>query len=301
MTTVARKDNGVDVRRVTWVGLAWNVLLSVGKLLAGIWGGSQALVADAVHSISDFVTDIAVLVGSRYWNSPPDAEHPYGHRRFETLITIFIGLAVIGVGVGIGYNAIKNLIAGEESHPELIAAVMALVSVVVKEILFQYTRRAGRAIRSQALEANAWHHRSDAFSSIPVVIALVVAMLFPGLWFADAVGAIIVAGFVIFSGFEITWPGIHQVADKGADPATVEKLRTIALNHPAVISIHGFRTRYVGSDLHIDLHIVVDAQMTLRDAHDAAEEVEGLLINSGENIVDALVHIDPYDEEKAKK
>ncbi|MBO7513893.1 MAG: cation transporter, partial [Fibrobacter sp.] len=169
MTRIAKKDDSSEVRRVTWVGLGWNVVLSVGKFFAGYFGGSQALIADAIHSASDFITDIAIIVGSRFWNSPPDAEHPYGHRRFETLISVGIGLAVCAVGIGLGYNAVVALKNGEQSHPEWIAAIMAAVSIIVKEALFRYTRAKGRAIRSEAVEANAWHHRSDAYSSIPVL------------------------------------------------------------------------------------------------------------------------------------
>ena len=140
MTRVRKKDNGGDVRKVTWIGLGWNAALSVGKFFAGYFGGSQALVADAIHSASDFITDIAIIVGSKFWNSPPDAEHPYGHRRFETLITVGIGLAVCAVGIGLGYNAIISLKDGVQSRPEWIAAVMAALSIVIKEALFRYTR-----------------------------------------------------------------------------------------------------------------------------------------------------------------
>ena len=301
MTRVRKKDNGGDVRKVTWIGLGWNAALSVGKFFAGYFGGSQALVADAIHSASDFITDIAIIVGSKFWNSPPDAEHPYGHRRFETLITVGIGLAVCAVGIGLGYNAIISLKDGVQSRPEWIAAVMAALSIVIKEALFRSTRAKGRAIRSQALEANAWHHRSDAYSSIPVLIAVVFGIAMPQFWFADSVGAIIVSAFILHSGFEIAWPGIHQVADVGASEDVARKLKEVALACPNVISIHGFRSRYVGSDLHVDLHVVVPAEMSLLAAHDLAEEVERRLIDAGENVVDALVHIDPYSEERVRR
>ena len=299
MTRVRKKDDSAEVRKVTWVGLAWNAALSVAKFVVGIFGNSQALVADAIHSASDFVTDVAVIVGSHFWNSPPDAEHPYGHRRFETLITIGIGLAVAAVGVGIGYKAILALLAGDASHPELSVAIMAFASILVKELLFRYTRNAGKKIRSQALEANAWHHRSDSFSSIPVLVAVIFAIVLPQLWFADSVGALIVAFFIMHSAVEIAWPGLRQLVDYGANANVLENLKNIALSHPKVISLHGLRSRYVGSDLHVDVHIVVDDQMTLKDAHDVAEQVEQLLIDSDENVVDALVHIDPYNAKRA--
>lgn len=302
MTRIAKQDDSAEVRHVTWVGLAWNVALSVGKFFAGFFGGSQALIADAIHSASDFVTDVAVIAGSKLWNCPPDANHPYGHRRFETLISVGIGIAVCVVGVGLGYNAIQALLAGEDaaSRPEWIAAIMALLSILVKEVLFRYTSREGKRIRSQALVANAWHHRSDAYSSIPVLIAVVIGIVLPDLWFADSVGAVIVACFILHSGYEIAWPGIHQVADEGASEEVACKLRKIAEETPGVISIHGFRTRFVGSDLHVDLHIVVNADMTLLAAHDLSEEVERRILEAGENVVDAMVHVDPYDPAKVK-
>lgn len=299
MTRILKKDDSKEVRQVTWIGLGGNVILSVGKFFAGVFGGSQALVADAIHSASDFVTDVAIIVGSRYWNTPPDADHPYGHRRFETLISVGIGLAVCSVGVFLGYEAVQKLLAREQSHPEWIAAVMAFVSIAVKEALFRYTRAAGKKIRSQALEANAWHHRSDAYSSIPVLVAVLAGIVVPGFWFADSVGAVIVSLFILHSGYEIAWPGIHQVADVGASPEVVERLRQVALSCPEVMSVHRFRTRYVGGDLHVDLHIVVNENMTLLAAHDLSEEVERKLIEAGESVVDALVHVDPYDPVKA--
>lgn len=301
MTRVRKKDDSGEVRRVTWLGLGWNAALSLAKFVVGILGNSQALIADAIHSVSDFITDIAVIIGSRFWNSPPDADHPYGHRRFETLISICIGFAVALVGVGIGFNAVGNLLNGGNSKPEVIVAFMAFVSIVIKEILFRYTRKAGRKIRSQVLEANAWHHRSDSFSSIPVLVAVCAAILFPQLWFADAVGAIIVSFFILHSAYEIAWPGMLQLADRGAGLEISDKLKKIALSHEKVISLHGFRSRYVGSDLHVDVHIVVDNQMTLKAAHDVAEEVEEMLIDSDEHVVDALVHIDPYNPERAAR
>ena len=301
MTHILSQDNGSDVRRITWIGLAWNAALSVGKFLAGMFGGSNALIADAVHSASDSATDVAILVGSRYWNIPPDEDHPYGHRRFETLVTIFIGLAVVGVGIGLGWSAVGNLLGHVERHPGPVAAVMALASVVVKEILYRYTRHAGERLRSPSLVANAWHHRSDAISSIPVLVALGISIPFPGIWYADAVGAALVSVLIAWSGIQIAWPGLHQVVDRCASREITEKLKNAALAHPSVISLHDFRTRYVGSDLHVDLHIVVDAGMSLRDAHDVAEQVEQRLIDAGENVVDALVHIDPFDPAKSQK
>lgn len=301
MTRIARKDDGPFVRRVTWIGLVVNVVMMTIKFIAGVIGHSQALIADAIHSASDFATDIAVLVGSRFWNSPPDMKHPNGHRRFETLISLGIGIAVIVVGVFIAINAIETLWKGTPSHPSAIVGVCALLSVISKEWLFRYTRAAGRKIRSQALEANAWHHRSDALSSIPVVIAVILTYVIPSFHYFDTLGALFVAILVAKSGVDIAWPGLNQVSDAGASAAITEKMLGIARDVPGVISVHDFRSRYIGNDLQVNLHIVVDAGMTLLAAHDLSEEVERRLIDCGENVTDALVHVDPYDPSKAKE
>lgn len=301
MTRIARKDDGPVVRRVTWIGLGVNVVMMIIKFIAGVFGHSQALIADAIHSASDFATDIAVLVGSRFWNSPPDSKHPNGHRRFETLISLGIGIAVIVVGVFIAINAIETLWKGTPSHPSVIVGVCALLSVVSKEWLFRYTRNAGQKIRSQALEANAWHHRSDALSSIPVVIAVVLTYVIPNFHYFDTLGALFVALLVAKSGVDIAWPGLNQVSDAGAGAEVTEKMLRLAREVPGVISVHDFRTRYIGNDLQVNLHIVVNANMTLLAAHDLSEEVERVLIECGENVTDALVHVDPYDPTKAKE
>src|SRR5574344_305087 len=224
-----------------------------------------------------------------------------GHRRFETLISLGIGIAVIVVGVFIAINAIETLWKGTPSHPSAIVGVCALLSVISKEWLFRYTRAAGRKIRSQALEANAWHHRSDALSSIPVVIAVILTYVIPSFHYFDTLGALFVAILVAKSGVDIAWPGLNQVSDAGASAAITEKMLGIARDVPGVISVHDFRSRYIGNDLQVNLHIVVDAGMTLLAAHDLSEEVERRLIDCGENVTDALVHVDPYDPSKAKE
>ncbi len=293
-----QKNNGVAVRHATWVGLVLNLILSGVKLAAGYFGNSRALIADAVHSLSDMVTDIAVILGSFVWNTPPDQLHPYGHRRIETIISIGIGLVICAVGVLLAYESVFAIIKGEFSRPEWIVAVAAAVSIGVKEFLFRYTLRKAKRARSPALVANAWHHRSDAFSSVPVLLAVLFSILFPQLVFLDSLGAALVSVFIFKSGIDIALPGTKQIIDTGADEACSERLKQIVLSVPGVISIHGFRTRYVGDDLYVDLHIVVNAHLTLIEAHAVAEEAEKSLLASGEHVADALVHVDPYDKNK---
>ena len=298
MTHIAKKDDGKEIRKVTLIGMAVNLVLTGLKFIFGFFGHSSALVADAIHSASDLITDIAILIGSKFWNSPPDADHPNGHRRFETLISIGIGFAIIGVAVFLAIDSISNLYKQKFSHPDFFTAIVALAALVFKELLFRYTQKAARKIRSQALEANAWHHRSDAFSSLPVFIAILLSLCLPEYGFIDSLGALLVSGFIGKSGYDIIKPGIHQVVDGAPDIKTSEKLKAIAANFPGVISVHNFRVRYIGNDLQVDLHIVVNASISLIEAHDLSENVEKALINSGENVVDAMVHIDPFNEEK---
>lgn len=300
MTRIKKIDDSPEVRRITWIGVAVNLTLTGIKFFIGKLAHSQALVADSIHSASDLITDAAILIGSKFWNLPPDAEHPNGHRRFETLISIGIGLSVMAVGVFLAIDALDHLIKKEVSHPEEMAIFAALLSVIVKEILFRYTRKKAKAMRSQALEANAFHHRSDALSSLPVLFAVFLSVLFPEFGFIDSIGALVVSLFIFKSGLEITRPGIHQVADGAPDKKVLKKLGEVAQKTPGVLSIHNLRTRFIGSDLQVSVHVVVSPDMTLTEAHDLAEMVEKKLIECGENVVDALVHIDPFDVRKCK-
>ena len=278
MTRVRKKDDSAEVRKVTWVGLGWNAALSVAKFVVGVVGNSQALVADAIHSASDFVTDVAVIVGSHFWNSPPDAEHPYGHRRFETLITIGIGLAVAAVGLGIGYKAVLALLAGEATHPEMSVAVMALASIVVKEILFRYTRNAGRKIRSQVLEANAWHHRSDALSSIGTAVGIGGAIFLGQRWTVlDPLASVVVGAFIVKVAVDLLRNGIGDLMEHSLPDAVENEILQLVASLPGVVEPHDLRTRRIGNHYAIELHILMDGDISLRQAHDKASEVENLL------------------------
>lgn len=301
MTRIATPDNGPAVRRATLAGLIANLLLAALKFVVGAFTRSQALVADAAHSASDLATDVAILAGSRFWNAPPDANHPHGHRRIETLVSLGIGLAVVAVGGGIALEAVRSLLSDSTPPvpPSLPVALCALASLAVKEALFHYTRRAARAVRSPALEANAWHHRSDAISSAPVLLAAILSKFIPTFPYFDIIGALLVSILIIRSGLAIVRPELGQAADEGAPPETVRQLLAIATAVPGVLSVHDFRTRRIGSDLQATLHIVVDPDLTLREAHDLSERVEHALLAANLHVIDALVHVDPYSPEKA--
>ncbi len=289
------RSNGIRVtQRITWIGLVVNVLLSALKFVTGYFGHSQAVIADAVHSLSDTTTDLAVLLGVKYWTAPPDEDHPYGHRRIETLITAFIGFVLAIVAVGLAREAIMNIQSAEEHVPGWIAIIGAGVSIISKEILYRVTVRTGRQHKSPALIANAWHHRSDAISSVPALIAVVAAVIDPRLAVFDHVGAILVSAFILKVSWDITYPALKELTDAGAGKKDKDVIVNIALGVDGVITAHAIRSRMIGQFLHVDLHIEVDADMSVYEGHEIATTVKHRLIEEGPNIADVVVHIEPY-------
>ncbi len=283
------------VRWVTWWGLAINLVLSAAKFVIGVVASSQALVADAVHSLSDSITDVAVLVGARYWSAPADAGHPHGHGRIETIITSVIGLMLAGVGVGLGYRAIVTLEQHHGSIPGWSAFVVACLSIVSKEVLYQWTTRVGWRVRSSALIANAWHHRSDALSSVPVALAVLGTRIHPSWTFLDHVGAIVVSLLIIRAAWRIIWPALNQLVDAGTSQETSDRLHDLVTGTPGVRSVHAMRTRHIGPGLQVDLHVLVDPQLTVREGHHIAHAVKDRLLNEEPEVIDVLVHIEPFE------
>jgi len=302
---VIQKENGQNastppeaarekiVRKVTWVGLWVNLFLAAIKFTAGIFGRSQALVADAIHSLTDLTTDIAVIAGSHYWSRPPDENHPYGHRRLETLVTVFIGVVLIAAGIGIGWKAISALQEKHAAPPGWIAVFAALASIVCKESIYRWTAVTGRRLKSAALAANAWHHRTDAFSSIPVLIAVAGARVFPSWSFLDHLGAAIVSIFILHASIKIIWPGLGELIDVGAPTHTCKMIRDIALKNTGVLQVHDIRTRFISSSIQVDLHIVVDGLISVRQGHDIADDVKARILDTIPEVLDVIVHVDP--------
>ena len=292
-STHANTEREKQVRRVTWIGLCLNLFLSALKFAAGFFGRSQALIADAIHSLSDTTSDIAVIAGSHYWSRPPDESHPYGHRRLETLVSIFIGIILAVAAAGIGWEAISSLHEKHASRPGWIALAAALVSIVSKEILYRWTAFVGRQLKSSALAANAWHHRTDAISSLPVFVAVGGALIFPTWSFLDHVGAAVVSIFILHAAFKIIWPGISELIDVGAPEEIQTRIKTCALKNKEVLEVHAIRTRYISTSIQVDLHIVVEGSMTVREGHDIADDVRDCLIADIPDVVDVVVHVDP--------
>jgi len=284
------------IRRVTLGGLVVNLALSGLKLASGVFGGSQAMVADAIHSLSDSVTDVAILFGVRFWSAPPDERHPYGHWRIETLITTAIGLVLIAVAVGISVNSLQTIKEGHINPPAWIAFYAAIASLITKELLYQWTARTGRRLNSSAVVANAWHHRSDAMSSIPAAIAILTARLKPEWGFVDHIGAIAVSGFVLHAAWGIIRSATGDLTDEAAPDALLQQIRAICQHLAGVSSVHAVRTRKVGPGYHLDLHVLVNPDFSVRQGHDIATAVKHRLIEQLPAVRDVIVHIEPDDE-----
>ncbi len=286
-------DRESAVRRVAIVGLGANLALAALKLAAGIMGHSRAVVADAVHSLSDMVTDVALLVGSRLWSQPSDGEHPYGHGRIETVVTMFIGVLLVVVAVGIGYEAVARINEQHGDTPQAIALFAAGVSILLKELLYRWTIRVGRRIRSSAGVANAWHHRSDALSSVPAFLAVGAAMLVPRWQFIDHIGAVAVCLIILRAACVILRPAIGQLIDTGLPAAEREAMLEAVRQCGGVACAHDLRTRHVGAGIALDLHIEVEASLTVAEGHDIAEAVRNRLHEGFPDVVDVVVHVDP--------
>ena len=284
------------VIRTTWAGLIVNVGLSILKIVAGTLGHSRAVVADGLHSLSDLISDFAVLVGVRVWSKPADGCHPYGHQRFETLVTLFIGLLMVMAGIGIGWDAVLAWTEGKTHNAGYIALIAAIISMVVKEVLFRWTLHKGKQINSSALIANAWHHRSDALSSLPAAIAVIGSMLLPGQAWIDLAGAVVISVFILYSAFSICAPALGSLVDAGASEDITQQLYKMASVVDGVKGIHRLRTRHHGG-LFVDMHLYVDENLTVKQGHDIADKVEHLLLQEGPNIIEVLVHIDPWSPE----
>jgi cation diffusion facilitator family transporter len=287
----------VSIKRITWIGFASNLLLSGIKFTLGILGRSNALIADAAHSLSDVSTDLVILFGAKYWTAPPDRKHPYGHQRIETLVTMVIGGALIAVGLGIGYEAILTVHEKHIMQPDWLALVGALLSIVCKEILYRCTRSVGRRINSSAVVANAWHNRADAISSVPVAIAILVAMIEPELAYVDSVGALIVCVFILYSSWKIIKPALEEISEAGVSSSAYDKIKEVAYSIKGVKNVHAIRTRKMGQGVLVDLHMEVDADLTVKEGHDIAAMAKFKLMNEGPSLLDVVIHIEPFEPE----
>jgi cation diffusion facilitator family transporter len=293
---MAAPDRESRIRRVTWAGLCTNLALAALKLAAGVAGHSRAVVADAVHSVSDCATDVAVLVGSRLWSRPRDSDHQYGHARIEAVVTVLLGLILALVGLGIGYDAIVSMREPHEGPPGLVALVAAAVSIAAKEGLYRWTIRVGREVRSSAVVANAWHHRSDALSSIPAVLAVAGAIALPKWTFLDHVGAVAVCVLIMQAAYKIVRPALGQLIDTGLPPHECAAILRATRECQGVGSAHDLRTRSLGPGIALDIHIEVEPTLTVAQGHDIAEAARGRILELFPDVIDVVVHVDPLGQ-----
>lgn len=271
-------NNTKQVYRVTLWGSVVNFLLLALKFVAGIVGNSAAMVADAVHSLSDFVTDLIVIAFVRISGKPEDSDHNYGHGKYETLATIIIGIILFGVGVGILVNAVESIVAfarGEAlAAPGWLALAAAAISIISKELLYQYTVRKGKLLNSKAVIANAWHHRSDAFSSIGTLVGIGGAILLGENWrVLDPIAAVVVSAFIVKVAIDLVKPCVEELLERSVEHVD-EQVLEIVKQFPDISSPHHLRSRRIGNNIAIELHIRMDGNITLEQAHRQTTELE---------------------------
>jgi cation diffusion facilitator family transporter len=283
---------------VTAAGALVNLMLAAAKICIGLTALSQALVADGIHSLSDLVTDAVVLVGAAWWTRPPDALHPYGHGRAETLVNLFIGFALAATAAGIVYKGLISMTSGEVTHLEWPALVVAGISVTTKEWLFRWTARRGQQVGSSALVANAWHHRSDALSSVPVLVAVITSWLFPALVFVDQVAAILVAAMLLRAAWNIARPSLNEILETSQDPRLATRVADLAAGFPEIASVHRIRCRRVGGATFVDLHMLLDPKTPVAVAHETAHRFQAAVREDQPQVVEVNAHIEPATPEQ---
>ena len=286
------------VNRLSIIGIFGNVLLSAFKLLAGILGRSGAMVSDAVHSLSDVFATLIAWVGVRLSRQAEDAEHPYGHERLECVASLLLGLILAGTGLGVGWSGIRKLFLEQDSIeiPTMLPLIAAVVSIIVKEGMFQYTMHYAKKLDSAAFRADAWHHRSDAISSIGSFIGIGMARL--GFPVMDPIASLIICALILKVAFDITRDAVNRMLDTSCDRAFEQKLRTFIVTQDGVKRIDLLRTRQYGNRIYVDLEIAVESDISLRDAHRIAEHVHSAVEREFPNVKHVMIHVNPMDEQQ---
>ena len=289
-------DEKKIVDRLSRIGIFGNVLLAAFKLFAGIFGKSGAMVSDAVHSLSDVFATLIAWIGVRLSRQAEDAEHPYGHERLECVASLLLGLILAGTGIGIGWSGIQKLFGegGSIEVPTLLPLIAAVVSIVVKEGMYQYTMHYAKALDSAAFKADAWHHRSDAISSVGSFIGIGMAKL--GLPFMDPVASIIICLLILKVAFDISRDAVYKMLDTSCDNAFEQRLRTFIENQDGVGRIDLLRTRQFGNRIYVDLEIAVKPDISLRDAHGIAERVHSAVEQEFPNVKHVMIHVNPEED-----
>lgn len=284
-----------EAYKVSIISIVLNFLLTIVKLIAGIIGNSASMISDAIHSASDVLSTFIVMIGIKMSNKSPDRSHPYGHEKFECVAAIILATLLAVVGVKIFISGMISLINGNDVKiPSIIALIAAIVSIIVKELMYQYTKKIAEKINSSALLADAWHHRSDALSSIGAFIGILGSIL--GLKFFDPLASIVIALFIIKVAYDILKDALDKMLDHACSEEIIEKLKTIILNNENVLTIDDLKTRLFGSKMYVDLELGVDSNLSLVEAHSIAEEIHDLVEKEFSNCKHCMVHVNPKEK-----
>ncbi len=289
------KTNEQIAVEISAVSGAGNVLLAAFKLFAGIFGRSAAMVSDAVHSLSDVFSSIVVIAGVRIAGRDSDHDHRYGHERIECIAAIILSVVLCAVGIGIGYSGLKTVFSGDYSSietPGLIALIAAIVSIVSKEAMFWYTRNGAKKINSSALMAEAWHHRSDAMSSVGSFAGILGARL--GLPVLDPIASLIICVMILKVTVDIFREAVGKLTDKACDDETLEKMKTVVMEQDGVLAVDDIKTRIFGAKIYTDVEISADGSLSLYDAHSIAERVHSEIEKNFPDVKHCMVHVNPY-------
>jgi cation diffusion facilitator family transporter len=288
-----REESAKVGRAVTWVAVTVNAFLILGKFLFGFFGRSQALIADAVHSVSDLFTDVVVLLGLKIGRKAPDEKHHFGHARVETLASSIVGIALIATALYLGIGAAWNIYRHIEYHPSWLAMAGAGASIALKEALYHYTVRVGRRIKSPLIVANAWHQRSDALSSVAVLLGVTGARINPSWHILDSYAALVVSFFIIKVGLGILQGTLRELTDTAPPSEILSEIRKYTLGVTGVIDMHDLRARTLGGLHQMEVHIVVDGRLPVIEGHRIAKEVESRLREEISDLDRVIVHVDP--------
>lgn len=289
-------DNKNIANRVSIISIIVNLALSVFKLIVGLLARSSALISDAVHSASDVISTFAVIAGVNISSRASDRGHQYGHERMEAIFSILLSILLFATGIGIGYGAVMKVVSGEyrsAAAPGLIALIAAAVSIAVKEWMFHFTNRAAKKISSTALMADAWHHRSDALSSVGSFAGVLGARL--GYPVCDPIAGIIICFFIVKAAWDVFYESTNQLVDKSCDESVCIKLREVIAAQDGVVSIDDLKTRLFGAKIYVDVEIGADGNLRLYEAHDIAQRVHDSIEKSFENVKHCMVHVNPKD------
>lgn len=290
---------------VTYIGGIVNLLLIIFKFTAGILGRSSAMIADAVHSFSDFVTDVIVIAFVKISGKPKDANHDYGHGKFETLATLLIGTILLFVGIGIAYNGINAIISVINGavlpSPGIIALIGAFASIISKEILFRYTVVQGKKLNSDAVIANAWHHRSDAFSSIATAVGITGAILFGNTWTVlDPLAGVLVSFFILKTALGLIKPSLDELLEKSLPQSTEEEIERLTYSVEGVTNLHNLKTRKIGDYCAIEFSVCMDGNIILAKTHIIITKIENMLREKYGEKSHIIIHVEPLDSIRIK-